>query len=383
MKQSIVIILFLGVTLSLAGQKSRVMAVKQMMDTEKYQDAKDAIELAVWNDKTSKWPRTYYTKGLLCQTAFEAGIEKNDSKLTSLYPDQLIVAYDSYEKALELDARERLHTIIRQKYYLLSNDFRSQGEKHYKKREYKEALRAFEHAIQIGESDLISTKTDTNLVFNAAMAAYEGENWETASKYLNILHENAYSSTASLLLSMAVFNAGDTVRSEEVLVEGMELYHYDDSLVMYMVNQLVISDRSETAIEILDSAIQVRSENHMFYWASGLVHRRMGNYEKAIASFLKADELAPDNPTLYYHMGVCYYNMGIDLRESALNISEKEKYREIREQFLGQFREAVNWMERSYKLDPQNDETISILYQLYYQLQMKEEQETFQRLISD
>jgi len=185
------------------------------------------------------------------------------------------------------------------------------------------------------------------------------------------------------LLSMAVFNAGDTVRSEEVLVEGMELYHYDDSLVMYMVNQLVISDRSETAIEILDSAIQVRSENHMFYWASGLVHRRMGNYEKAIASFLKADELAPDNPTLYYHMGVCYYNMGIDLRESALNISEKEKYREIREQFLGQFREAVNWMERSYKLDPQNDETISILYQLYYQLQMKEEQETFQRLISD
>jgi len=109
----------------------------------------------------------------------------------------------------------------------------------------------------------------------------------------------------------------------------------------------------------------------------------MGNYEKAIASFLKADELAPDNPTLYYHMGVCYYNMGIDLRESALNISEKEKYREIREQFLGQFREAVNWMERSYKLDPQNDETISILYQLYYQLQMKEEQETFQRLISD
>jgi len=370
-------------TLSLSGQKSRVMAVKQMIDTEKYEDAKEAIELAVWNDKTSRWARTYYTKGLLCQTAYEAGVKKKDSKLTSLYDDQLFVAYKAYNKALELDARERLHTVIRQKYYLLSNDFRSLGERLYSKREYKEALRAFEQAIQIGESELISAKRDTNLVFNAAMAAYESENWETANKYLSELHNDAYSATASLLFSMAVLNTGDTVRSEEVLLEGMELYQYDDSLVMYMVNQLVVSERPERAIELLDSAILVRSENHMFYWAKGLVYRRMENYDEALTGFLKADELAPDNPTLYYHIGVCYYNMGVDLRESALHISEKEKYREIREQYLGQFKEAVNWLERSYKLDPHNDETISILYQLYYQLQMKEQQEKFQRLISD
>ncbi len=370
-------------TLSLSGQKSRVLAVKQLMDTEKYQEAKESIELAVWNDKTAKWPRTYYTKGLLCQTAYEAGIKKNDNKLTSLYPDQLFVAFDSYEKALELDATERLHTVIKQKYYQLSNDFRAMGEKLYRKQEYQEALRAFEQAIKIGESELIAARTDTNLVFNAGLAAYESESWEKAGKYLSILHEDAYSSTASLLLSMALLNAGDTMSSEKVLLEGMELYHYDDSLVMYMVNQLVVSDRPDMAIGILDSAIQVRPGNHMFYWAKGLVLRRMGNYIEAISSFVKSDEISPDNPTLYYHLGVCYYNMGIDLRESALNISEKERYREIREQYLEQFREAVKWLERSYKLDPKNEETITILYQLYYQLQMKEEQETFQRLIKD
>ena len=150
-----------------------------------------------------------------------------------------------------------------------------------------------------------------------------------------------------------------------------------------MINQLVVSHRPETAIDILDSAILARPGNHMFYWAQGLVYRRMGIYEKAISNFLKSDEIAPDNSTLYYHLGVCYYNIGIDLRESALNISEKERYREIREQYLEQFREAVKWLERSYELDPKNEETISILYQLYYQLQMKEEQETFQRLLKD
>ena len=70
--------------------------------------------------------------------------------------------------------------------------------------------------------------------------------------------------------------------------------------------------------------------------------------------------------------------MGIELRESALKIDVNDEYLEIREQYLEQFREAVKWLEKSYELDPANEETISKLYQLYYQLQMKEKQETLQ-----
>lgn len=376
MKQSIVIILLLGLTLSLSGQKSRVMAVIQMIDAEKYDDAKEAIELAVWNDKTSGWHRTYYAKGLLCQTAYEEGVKNK------LYPDQLFVAYDSYEKALELDVRERLHTTIRHKYYLLANDFKTLGEELYRKREYKESLRAFEQALLIGESDLISAKTDTNLVYNTALAAYESENWGKATEYLTRLHEDAHSTTASLLLSIAYFNDGDTMRSEEVLLEGLEIYQYEDSLVMYMVNQLVNSDRMKPAIEILDRAIEARPENFSFYWARGLVCRRMDNDEEAIKNFLMAAENSSDRPTLYYHLGVSYYNIGIDLHESALNIVDNDEYMEIREKYLGEFREAVKWFERSYELDPHNEKTASMLYQLYYQLQMKEEQESLQQLIN-
>ncbi len=376
MKQSIVTILLLGLTLSLWSQKSKVMAVMQMIDNEKYDDAKEAIELAVLNDKTSRWPRTYYAKGLLCQTAYEAGVKNK------LYPDQLFVAYDSYEKALELDVRERLHTAISQKYYLLANDFRTMGEELYKKREYLESLRAFEHALLIGESDLISAKTDTNLVYNAAMAAYESHNWEKAIEYLNGLHADAHSTTASLLLSVAYLQSGDTIRSEEVIMEGVELYQYEDSLVMYLVNQLVTSGRMEPAINAMDRAIEARPENFIFYWARGLVYRRMDNYDEAIKSFLKAAELCHDRPLLYYHIGLSYYNVGIDLHESALGITENDEYREIREQYLDIFREAVKWLKKSYELDPHNEEIISKLNQLYNQLQMKGEQESLQQTIN-
>ncbi len=377
MKQGILIILLLAMTLGASGQKSRVMAVMQMIDAEKYDEAKETIEQAIWNEKTSRWPRTYYAKGLLCQTAYEGG------KKTNLYPDQLFVAYDSYEKALELDARERLHNSIKQKYYLLANDFIKFGQELYTKKDYSASLQAFESALLIGKSEMISAKTDTNLVYNTAMAAYESENWDKAIQYLTGLHEDAYSTNVTFLLATACMEAGDSIRGEEVLKEGIVLYHYDETLLMYLVNLLVDSDRLGPAMEVIDRAVKASPESSRFHWAKGLIYRRMNNYEEAVESFLKAAELSPDQAALCYHLGVCYYNMGIELRESALKIDENNEYLEIREQYLEKFREAVEWLELSYELDPANEETVSKLSQLYYQLQMKEEQESLQHLLND
>ncbi len=55
------------------AQKSRVISANNLLESENYQDAKEAIDLAVINPKTSDWHRTYLVKGLLCQKAFEAG----------------------------------------------------------------------------------------------------------------------------------------------------------------------------------------------------------------------------------------------------------------------------------------------------------------------
>jgi len=382
MKQFLIIFLLLGLTLSASGQKSRVLAVKQMIDAGKYDEAKEAIELAIWNDRTSRWHRTYYTKGLLCQTAYEAGVEKNDTKKTNLYTDQLFVAYDSYEKALELDARERMHNHIRLHYYSLANDFKNLGEELYQKGEYKESLRSFEHALLISNSDLVSFKTDTSLVYNAAMAAYESASWEKAKEYLTVLHEDAFSTRATLLLAIAWYNSGDTIRCEEILMEGLELYQYDESLVMYLVNEMANSDKLDLAINVLNKAIEARPENFIYYWARGLGYRRMNDYDKAMSSFHQAADRAPDTPTLYYHIGVSYYNIGIDLRESALIIVENDEYQEIRKQYMEKFREAVKWLERSYKLEPDNEKTQAKLTQLYYQLDMKKEQNALE-LIDD
>ena len=158
------------------------------------------------------------------------------------------------------------------------------------------------------------------------------------------------------------------------------MYNYDESLLMYLINYLSKDNRTASAIEILDRAIEACPENSRFLWARGLVSQKTGLNNKAIENFLLAAEHSSDEAELYYHLGVSYSNIGIELRESALRIAENNIYMEAREQYLDKFREAVKWFERSYKLDPHNEETVSALSQLYSQLQMKKELEKMQQL---
>lgn len=382
MKHRFLIFLLVCLALPALGQKSRVLSVMQMIDSKKYSEAREAIELAVSNDRTANWHRTYYAKGLLCQTAYEEGVKSKDSKLSSLYENQLYLAYESYEKAMELDAREKLHSSIAKNYYSLSNDFRQLGLEQYGKKKYAEALRAFEHALLVIHSDLLHVPADTNLVYNTAMAAYESRNWDKAIGFLNGLHADAFDPNASLFLVNAHLQKGDTIQAEAVMMEGVEMYEYSDTVTMYLVNWLSATGNSDQAIDILKEAIKHHPDHFRFHWAQGLVYSDMEKYPEAILSFKKAADLTEENPPeLYYQLGVSYYNIGIDLRESALLISENDEYMVVRDQYLARFREAVTWLEKSYELDPARERTISLLYQLYYQLQMKEKQETFEQLI--
>ncbi len=378
MKRLFLIYILLGVTILGTCQKSRVFSVFQMIESGKYEDAKEAIEMAAWNDKTSKWSRTYYAKGLLCQKAFEAGFEKNDTKKTNLYPDQLVVAYNAYEKAQKLDSGNRLKSNIAVQYYALGNDFQKLGEKYYMKMNYAKALESFELALMVSKSPLVSVETDVNLVYNTAMVAYEAKNWEKAISYLIGLNDDAYSPNMALLLYFAYVNSGDSIRAEQVLFEGEERYKSEESIVLQLVDLLVGTDRKEEAIEILDRASDRRPENHNFLWTRGLVYQQMKLYDEAIVCLTKATELAPGEVGILYNLGICFYNIGVNINEKAQQIRNNLEYQATRKQSTDKFKEAVKWLEKAYEVEPDDQETILKLYQLYYRLQMTEKQKAME-----
>ncbi|MEN8201476.1 MAG: hypothetical protein ABFS28_02700 [Bacteroidota bacterium] len=371
----------IGLSLTLSAQKSRVISANNFIESERFEEAKAAIELAVLNNKTSDWPRTYLVKGLLCQKAFESGFDKKEDKKLNLYPKQLFVAYDSYEKALELDARKRIHPAVETQYYQLFNDFQKLGKRHYQKREYTLAMKAFEHALLVGKSPLISIEIDTGLIYNTAIAAYESRNWDKAILYLTGLDEDAYSSEITLLLQKSYLSVNDSLAGENVLKDGIERYDYDRTIVLQLVDLYVDAGRWDEATALMDSCIIRKPENHYFPWTRGLLYQNREMYEPAIADLILACELAPDEVDILYNLGVCYYNKGVELNESALRIRSNSHYRAVRAEAKSNFNEAVKWFEKAHQSNPEHQDTISKLFQLYSRLEMTEKRIEMQRLL--
>ena len=366
MKRIILIaIIFTGCINALQAQRSKVISLFQLIETGKYDEAKKAIEEAVEDEKTVEWPVTWYVRGQLCQTAYEEGIKKKNKKHYELYPDQLYVAYDSYEKALELDSRGRIEKQLPPLYVLLANNFQKLGENQFKDKQYKEALRAFEKALQINQNPMLSVVIDSNLIFNTALAAYESRAWEKAVTYLSQLNEHKYSSNVSHLLFNVYLETHDTLAAEQLLTEDINRYEDNEDLVMLLADLLYEKNEIEKAVGVLDTAFTQKPDNYICPYSIGLIYQKTEQYGRAIAAYKMSVDLAPEEVKIYTNIGTCYYNTGVEIQENARTIANNRIFLEEKKKSESEFRSAIQWLEKAHEKDPDNQIVIEKLYALY------------------
>ncbi len=366
--------IFFSFSLLSHAQRSKVISVFQLIETAKYDEAKKAIEEAITDEMTKEWPKTWYARGLLCQTAYE-------KKKTELYPDQLFEAFYSYEKALTLDLRGRIEVQVAPRYTLLANEFQKLGEKNFSSRKYKDALRAFEKALQINRSSILSLQLDTSLVYNTALAAYEAKEWEKATGYLSILHRDNYSPNVSHLLYAVYLEQRDTLSAKRVLMEGIQNHKKNEDLVLLLVDLLFQTDDSEKAVRILDSLSIANPSIYIFPYTKGLVFQKTSQYRDAIIAYEQAVNLAPNEINIYANIGTCYYNIGVEIDENARTIKNNKTFLEEKAKSVAAFESAVEWLEKAFEKEPKNQQIISKLYRLYNALLITDKTESLKKQI--
>ena len=382
MKRSVFIIsIFLGCYLTLPAQKSKVIAAFQLIETGKYEEAKEVVEEAIGDKKTKQWPRTWYARGLLCQTAYQKGIAENDQKKYELYPDQLYLAFDSYQKARSLDKRGKLDEPLAPLYVLLANDIQALGVQHFQKGEYEEALKAFEGAMQIYQSPFVSVRTDTNLIYNTALAAFESEAWEKAIGYLNTLNKYNYSPNVPHLLYTVYLSKADTAAAEKVLMEGIKRYEDNEDLILLLVDMFFQTNADEKAVDLLDDAHLKNPSKYTFPYTKGLIYQKREHYKMAIDAYNEALTIAPGEAKTYTHIGTCYYNIGVEIEKKARAITNNRAYIIEKEKSAEAFETAVTWFEKALDKDPDNQFVITKLYQLYNVLGISDKMGNMERMM--
>jgi tetratricopeptide (TPR) repeat protein len=360
-------------------QKRKLIAVFHLIETARYADAKIASEELITDKEAAQWPKTWYARGVLSQNAYREGIKKNDRKLTELYPDQLYVTMESFDKTLALDKAGRLERQLAPRYILLANDFQILGERHFRNKKYEDALRAFEQALEISEKPVLMMQADTNLVYNTALAAFESKNWNKAISYLGRLHDEKHSANVAHLLFEANFRKGDTLAAEKVLKEGVESYEDNQDLVLLLADFFVSINDTISALQSLDKAIASNTQNPRFHYAKGLIYQKSGLYTEAIRAYSQTLSLAPGDLMAFVNMATCYYNIGVEIEENARTIMDSATVREEKEKSEEAFIAAEEWLDKAYQLNPTDQVIIGRLYELYKSLRITDKADILER----
>ncbi len=374
MKKIIVIlaILLSGCSVLTPLQKSKFITISNLIESGKYTEAKVSIDALLADEQSSKWPRTWYMQGVLSQTAYKEGISKKNTDWQNLYPDQIFFAYESFSKALELDKRGKLDKDIAPKFVLLANEYQKLGNDYFKKGQYKDALKSFEAALKVTTSPILEVKLDTNLIHNAAIAAYEDKNWNRAIHHLENLHNNNHSVNATQLLFEAHIEKGDTLQAKQVLVEGMAKHNDNENLVLLLTDLLFKQGDIEGALKNLDKVIARNPTNKTFLFTKGLIYQKNQQYQQAIDTYNQALTYDPDNTSIYLNIATCYYNKGVDIEEGTRTITNNSKVIEQKAKSKAAFDSAILWLDKIESKNS-NDQTILLkAYDLYKALRVED-----------
>ena len=369
MKRFFLSLLISIIAIGIFAQKGKVASTLNFIDAGNLDKAKEAIDAAIVHEKTKEWPKTYYAKGRLAQTLFETG----DPAKQALYPEPLMVAYNSYLKSIELDEKESMEKLIIMQLPQLSNDFLDWAIALFEASEFDKSLIAFEKLIEIQKSDIYIGSVDSAVIFNAGLSAYNAKSWDKAIDYFDQSIAMGYGDTQPHLFKYLTYNETEDLKSaEKALTDAYESFPADQNILLNLIQFYLENEMDDAAFDYINKAKESDQNNYSLHWAEGVLYLKQDKYYKAIAALEKSIEIKSDFFNTQYNIGVCYYNQASNMYNDANDIMDNAKYKVAIDKANEVFTSAVPYMETALELKPNDLETMISLKELYYRLKMTE-----------
>ncbi len=363
--------------LGMTAQKKYVKQAENHIDQNELKEAKTKLDMALQDEKSKVWGKTYLVYGKLAQAT---GVSENE-EFNKLFDNPFKVAYENFMKAIEMD--ESMKNPVNMQLPLLSNAVINKGIGGFQEKDYPAALDAFEFALEIGENDIFGG-ADTSIIYNAGLASYNGEMYDKAIKHFKTCKELGYGGPdLYLLLKNCYLENEDSTNAAIVLQEAFEAYPGNEIILVHLVNYYLTSGKNEQALEYLTIAKENDPTNATFYHAEGVLYDKAEEPEKAMKAYLKAAELDPEYFDTQYNIGALLFNKGVTMVEIANAIMDNEEYEKAKKAADEQFAKALPYMEKAHELNPDDIATMETLKILYYRMQMMEKHEAIVKKLSE
>ena len=394
-------------TISAFAQKNKVVsaynynkAFTRSGNCSEVQKGLEAINASIEHDQTKNWAKTWYYRGDL----YYAILASNDQACKSIDANALEKCVDSYLKALvlnfqdpelkkldlgkedgsdipkfnaarknrsKMDDETYTSDIIGRKLPGLSGEYANKGITEFSAKNYKGAQESFSRSMLLSS---FSGKMDTMLIYNTALAAEYGENYDVAKRKYDELINLGYNidgNGPSLYASMARIykKEGDEAKALSYIQEGRKAYPNDNNLLVAELDYYLQSGKHEESLKNLNLAIENDGNNAILYFARGTVHESLKQGENAINDYKKAIEIQPDYYDANFNLGAYYFNSAADKINEAnkLDLKETKKFNALKEEAKALFTNSVPYIEAANKAKPEDVGTANMLIKVYTQ----------------
>ena len=385
LKKTAMFMTALLISATVFGQKSKRTSANNYLGYGELDNAMEAIEPTITDEKTMNDAKTWFFRGKIYQAIYET----KDEKFKSLHPNPLQVAVESFMKTLELDDKN-YHTETALQYLdIQGKQFINEGITRYNAKNYEGALTAFENTIKITNIEQIKRTDSLSIYYAGACAEQTGDLAKAEKYYRQAIDIDYKAEQAYVRMERMYAAAGDDEKSIALLKEGRKAFPNNQTMVTDEVNVYLKQDRHAEAMEALEVAIKGEPDNASLHFALGFVNDRLAakeieanpeggeTYEAYLAaaekSYAKSVELDGENFDAVYNLGALYFNRAVKMQESANLIDDMKKYEAAKAEADKVFDKSLPILEKAFELNAEDKGVLISLKQLYYRKMANDE----------
>lgn len=401
MRNQIVMLFALLISVASFAQKNEIKAAEKAVKKGDFAAALtqvNALDGMVSNMDDKTLPKYYYLRG-----ETYAGLSKTDPSKEN-YKE----AAGSFEKLFEAEeksginkystmAQPTLNTMISEvsaagiKDYQEKNYASAKGELHqvysmspkdtvfleyaanaaYLDKDYDLALDYFTELKDLGYTGIVKEYTAVNVETG------ERENMGTQNQMDLMVKTGTYSDPqvnvseskrAAIVKNIAFVHVekGDTEKAIQAVRDARAMDPKDVNLILTEANLQIKLENKEEFAKLMSEAVELDPDNPALFFNLGVISGEQGDVEKAKEYYRRAIELDPNYVDAYINLGSAMLDADKQLVEDMnKNLSNFDKYDEIKAKQVALYKEVIPLYEKAYEVRPDDLDTIRTLMSLY------------------
>ena len=366
------------------AQKENIKKASNVLYEEpvNYEKAISYINLAKENPETAELSDTWYTAGRI---GYDMAYKEMNKFYLQQQPNYDVMAkgldmmftnymeankYDSYQ-----DKKGRVKYENRKK---MVGDFKELHSQYIyaginagdNNRDYELAYTLLNEYLQISDSEMFGEKTIkvdstyNDIKYYAAIYARRAEKEDEAIKLLEELKPIKFKNSPFVfqILSEIYMAKADTLKAEATLEEAVAMFPSDANVIGSLVNQYMMTGKSEKAVENLDKLVNSDPTNVQYKVVKASVLAiQMKEFDKAKNTLLPLVEGGSKDASVLFEMGRIWALDGMNKLDKAQDIEDNNEYNAAVKEAKTCFSKALEYYEparESMSKDDSNYETL-------------------------